>query len=48
MEIIWFSAKFFVSAMDSRHLGEMKTSTNDEKSGEQGTFQFFWNGERSL
>ena len=31
MEIIRFLARFFVSPTVSRHLGEMKTSTKDEK-----------------
>ena len=29
-DIIRFEAKFFVSPTGPRHLGEMKTSTNDE------------------
>ena len=28
-EIMRFGAKFFLSSTGSRHLGEMKTSTND-------------------
>ena len=35
-----FSAKFFVSSTVSRHLEEMKTSTNDKNSGNEGTLQF--------
>ena len=31
IEIMRFRAKFFVNPTGSRHLGEMKTSTNDEK-----------------
>ena len=29
-DIMQFGAKFFVSSTGSRHLGEMKTSTNDD------------------
>ena len=29
-DIMRFGANFFVSLTSSRHLGEMKTSTNDE------------------
>ena len=39
-DIVRFGAEFFVSSTVSRHLEEMKTSTNDKNSGNEGTLQF--------
>ena len=43
METLRLSARvlLIMSPIGSRHLGEIKTSLNDEKSEEQGTLQLF-------